>query len=59
MQWKVIKGKYHGNKSLTGPLKILGGPGKYSLFPPSSSWWDWLQLVDTPMALAIVIINYY
>ena len=27
-------GKNHENKSLMGPLKSSGAPGKYSLFPP-------------------------
>ena len=26
------------NKSLKGPLKSLGAPGKYPLFPPRSRW---------------------
>ena len=33
------KAKNHENKSLMGPLKSLGAPGKYSLFPPLPSRW--------------------
>ena len=45
MQWKAKeekqredtaqKGKNHENVSLVGPLKSLGAPGKYPLFPLS------------------------
>ena len=49
MHWKVKEknqredaaqtGKYHENKSLMGPLKSLGAPGKYPLF----SRWAWKE----------------
>ena len=39
------KGKNNENKSLTGPLKSLGAPGKY--LPPSSRWaWTLLQMIS-------------
>ena len=31
---KIFYGKNHENKSLMGPLKSLGTPGKYPLVPP-------------------------
>ena len=39
-------GKNHENKSLMGPLKSLGAPGKYPLFPPPPPppRWAWPQL---------------
>ena len=46
-------GKNHENKSLMGPLKSLGAPGKYPLLP---SQWAWLGRTILVVTLLGVVV---
>ena len=47
------KGKNHENKSLVGPLKSLGAPGKYPLFPSRQDHFD----CDTTGSGCVVVLH--
>ena len=56
-------GKNHENKSLMGPLKSLGVPGKYPLFPPPLSVglhghsWQYLGVRSTSQEEVALVVN--